>query len=74
MKRPELPALDAGSILSVVRTLDVFPERDLETAVNLLDRGLSLKRLLMILELAKQESKSATIDMDTFVQVLEDLV
>ncbi len=70
----ELPALDAGSILSVVRTLDVFPERDLEAAVNLLDRGLSLKRLLMILELAKQESKSSTINMDTFVQVLEDLV
>ena len=69
----ELPCLDAASIRSVVRTLDVFPERDLEAAVNLLDRGLSLKRLLMLLELAKQESKSATIHMDTFVQVLEDL-
>merc|ERR1719420_684755 len=61
-------------VLGTTSSTDVMSCMGLEAAVNLLDRGLSLKRLLMLLELAKQESKSATIDMDTFVQVLEDLV
>ena len=69
----EMPQLDHEGIRNILQQYGKVPPADVEGAVALLDRGLSLKRLLMLLEMAYQESPGDRIDMDVLVTTLEDL-
>lgn len=69
-----VPALSEGDIHNVLRQIGAFEESDIDGAVAMLEDTLPIKKLLMLLEMARQGvGEESKIPLHRFAECLSDL-